>query len=338
VSTPVVLGLDFGGTKVAAAVSSADDGRLRGEATVATDPARGARWNLEHGIRAALRLLDDVVPGRPPVAVAATTFGIPREAGVALAPAIPGWEELALGKELALAFECDAVEVVTDVKAAAAVEARDGALAGHDPGLYLNLGTGLAAAIVCDGLVVTGANGAAGEIGYNLVRRDGDAQLSMLEHLVSGIGLAATAKRRGGGALSAEQVFLQAEANPQLAALVEEFVDELGFHLVNLAVAVDPSRIAVGGGMVRSWPRLEGPLRRALDESVPFPPELVVGAFPYDAALRGAVSLAVETAAGGMTKEGERASMDDRRNGAQRRPESVTIESTVARRPRRDRT
>ena len=227
------------------------------------------------------------------------------------------------------------MEVVTDVKAAAAVEGRDGALAGHDPGLYLNLGTGLAAAIVCDGRVVAGANGAAGEIGYNLVRRGGDAELSMLEHLVSGIGLAATARRRGGVALSAEQVF--AEANPQLAGLVEEFVDELGFHLVNLAVAIDPSRIAVGGGMVRSWPRLKGSLRRALDESVPFPPELVVGAFPYDAALRGAVSLAVETAASGMTKEGGGASMDDRRNGAQRRPESVTIEITVAR-PRRDRT
>jgi glucokinase len=160
----------------------------------------------------------------------------------------------------------------------------------------------------------------------------------MLEHLVSGIGIAATAKRRGGGELSAEQVFVQADENPRLAGLVEQFVDELGFHLVNLAVAVDPSRIAVGGGMVRSWPRLEGPLRRALDESVPFPPDLVVGAFPYDAALRGAVSLAVETAAGGMTKEGERASMNDRRNGAQTRPESVTIESTVAGRPRRDRT
>jgi glucokinase len=332
VSTPVVLGLDFGGTKVAAAVASAD-GRRLAEATVATDPSRGARWNLEHGIGAALRLLDDAVPGRPPVAVAATTFGIPGATGVALAPAIPGWEELGLARELAQAFECDAVQVVTDVKAAAAVEARDGALAGHDPALYLNLGTGLAAAIVCGGRVLTGANGAAGEIGYNLLRGGGDREASMLEHLVSGIGLAATATRRGGVALSAEEVFVQAEANSELARLVEEFVQELGFHLVNLAAAVDPSRIAVGGGMVRSWPRLEGPLRRALDESVPYPPELVVGAYPYDAALVGAVSLAVDAAA-----TAGRAGMDNRRKGARTRPKSVTIESTVAGRPRRDRT
>jgi glucokinase len=159
----------------------------------------------------------------------------------------------------------------------------------------------------------------------------------MLEHLVSGVGLAATAMRREGRPLTAEDVFRQADANPRLARLVEEFVDELCFHIVNLAVAVDPARIAVGGGMVRSWERFEGPLRRALDGSVPFPPELVVGAYPYDAPLRGAVSLALEAAVDSTTKEGGRAGDDGWRKGAQPRPESVTIESTVAGRPGRNR-
>src|SRR2546423_316222 len=52
--------------------------------------------------------------------------------------------------------------------AAAAAEVRHGALAGHDPALYLNLGTGLAAALVVGGRVVNGRHGAAGEIAYNL--------------------------------------------------------------------------------------------------------------------------------------------------------------------------
>ena len=34
--------------------------------------------------------------------------------------------------------------------------------------MYLNLGTGLSTALVIGGQVVAGANGAAGEIGYNL--------------------------------------------------------------------------------------------------------------------------------------------------------------------------
>ena len=61
------------------------------------------------------------------------------------------------------------MRVATDVKAAATAEARWGALAGYDPAIYLNLGTGLGAAIVVDGRVVKGAHGASGEIGYNLV-------------------------------------------------------------------------------------------------------------------------------------------------------------------------
>lgn len=53
----------------------------------------------------------------------------------------------------------------------------------------------------------------------------------------------------------------------------------------------------VAGGMARSWPRLEAPLRRALDANVPYPPELVLGVYPFDAALVGAVALGVEAAA-----------------------------------------
>ncbi len=281
----VVVGLDFGGTKIAAAVADVEGRRLR-ETTVDTDPARGAGWNLRHGIDAALGLLD----GHEPAAVGACTFGIPAHHGVGLAPAINGWEGLALGRELTAAFRCEAVRLATDVKAAAAAEARAGALVGHDPGIYVNLGTGLAVAIVVDGRVLEGAHGAAGEIGYSL-RRSGDGNL---EELVSGIGLAAEARRRTGLDLSAAEVFAREDEDTRLQELLDEFVEELAFHLVNLAISVDPTRIAVGGGLVRSWERLGPPLERALADAVPFPPELVVAAFPFDASLAGAISLAVE--------------------------------------------
>jgi glucokinase len=281
----VVAALDFGGTKIAAAVAD-EHGRRLAETMVPTDPARGAQWNFRRGLDAARSLLD----GRLPAAVGACTFGIPVAHGVALAPAIAGWEKLELAAELVTAFDCEAVRLATDVKAAAAVEVRDGALAGHDPAIYLNLGTGLAVALVVDGRVVMGANGAAGEIGYSL-RRSAEGRL---EPLVSGLGLAAEAERRTGRRLSAADVFAAEASDPQLGELVDEFVAELSFQLVNLAVAIDPSRIAVGGGMARAWERIAVPLRAALEESVPFPPELVPAAFPFDAPLVGAIALAVE--------------------------------------------
>jgi hypothetical protein len=56
-------------------------------------------------------------------------------------------------------------------------------------------------------------------------------------------------------------------------------------------------RIAVGGGLVKSWDRIEPVLRAALRSGPPFPPELVVGQYPYDAPLIGAIALAVGAAA-----------------------------------------
>ncbi|GLZ79268.1 glucokinase [Actinorhabdospora filicis] len=289
-SEPVVLGLDFGGTKIALAVCDAGGARL-GSVTIPTRPAEGARAVFTRTVAAARELL----AGRLPAAVGAATFGIPGDGGVDLAPAVPGWEHLALARELGAAFEGAAVRVVTDVKAAAGIEAGSGALAGCDPGLYLNLGTGLAVAIVAGGVVLNGRNGASGEIGYNL-RALADVGVPPngrvpLEDTVSGRALA-----EGAAALRPAAPHLGAaldSGDPAVGRLLGAFVGELAFHLVNLAIAVDPARIAVGGGMVRSWRHLHDGLRRALDAAVPYPPELVPARYPFDGPLRGALALAL---------------------------------------------
>ena len=370
-NSPVVLGFDFGGTKIATAVCDLKGNRLA-SATVCTGagsgapaasepgaagpaaagPAsdRGAQAIFGRGIQAARDLLAASAPGRELAAVGAATFGIPFEDRVELAPAIDGWESLALGRELRAAFEGAEVRMATDAKAAATAEVRWGALNGCDPGVYLNLGTGLAAAIVIGGQVVSGGNGAAGEIGYNL-RAVSDVGRSLgrrmpLEDVVSGQGLARQASRRwpgrpgpggsgragnvpaesalagpgpggsglagyglsgpghGGpadhaaGQLTAEDICAAAPGDPELDELVTSFVNELAFHLVNLAICINPVRISVGGGMVRSWARIRPQLEQALRAGVPYPPELVVAQFPYDAPLLGAVALAVDAAQG----------------------------------------
>jgi glucokinase len=298
---PVVLGLDFGGTKIAVTVCDLQGNRL---AVATADTGRDhARTVLKRGITAARGLLSAAAPDSELAAVGAATFGIPHDDRVDLAPTIDGWESLALGRELREAFPAAAVRLATDAKAAAAAECRWGALRGCDPGIYLNLGTGLSAALVTGGQVVTGGNGAAGEIGYNL-RTISDVGLdlagrTMLEEMVSGQALA----RRAGGQpgrsrqLTAADVFGAGAGDTALRKLVAEFTAELAFHLVNLAILVNPVRIAVGGGLVRSWNQLGPPLQAALSAGVPFPPELVVASFPYDAPLLGAVALAVDAAA-----------------------------------------
>jgi len=344
IQAPVVLGLDFGGTKIAAAVCRLDGTRL-GSATVSSGGELGARASFDRGIATARDLLASTAPGVPLAAVGVSTFGIPFDDRVELAPAISGWDELPLGRELRAAFPGTVVRMATDAKAAAAAEVRWGALANCDPAIYLNLGTGLSAALVSGGQVIGGANGAAGEIGYNLraladVGRALDDRVP-LEDMISGQALARRATALGrtpdgpapipdapaptpdapaptpdapapipdapapipdgpdsqdGRPLAAADVLTASTAEPDLDQLASEFVAELAFHVVNLAILVNPVRIAVGGGLVRSWDRLRPGLERALSAGVPFPPELVTARFPADAPLIGAVALAADAA------------------------------------------
>jgi glucokinase len=295
----VVLGLDFGGTKIAGAVCDMTGFRL-GSMTIDTRAADGAQTSLERGLLAARSLLDTSAGGRPLAAVGACTIGIPSENGISLAPTIPGWGALVLDRELRRVFEGAEIRLATDVKAAAQAEAEWGALAGCDPGIYLNLGTGLAVAIVANGAVVAGSHGAAGEIGYNLRHLTDVGQLLddrlPLEGAVSGMALTRAARNVFPTAESAAAIFERAADNPWVARLVTDFIAELSYHLVNLAIAVDPARIVVGGGMVRSWDQLYGGLREALDAAVPFPPDLVRADFPFDAPLMGALALGLAAA------------------------------------------
>jgi glucokinase len=293
-----VLGMDIGGTKVALAVCGLD-GRCVAEEEVPTLPLEGGPTVLARAISAARALFARVEADHQLAAIGISTIGVPLDSGVELAPAIPGWEGVGLARAVGTAFGVP-VKVATDVKAAAAAEARWGALAGSDPAIYLNLGTGLAAAIVVGGRVVEGAHGAAGEIGYNVMDAThvglGIGARPMLEDTVSGMALAANGSRAFGYTVDAGQVFEAAKVDSEFDAMVGHMLAVLGPHLVNLSIALDPARIAVGGGMVRSWGRLQGPLERALKADVPYPPELVQAAYPFNAPLVGAVSIAAEAA------------------------------------------
>jgi glucokinase len=289
----VLLGVDFGGSKIALAVVD-DAGERLGQAVLPVTPTDSAQQHFDRAVARAHRLLAEVAPDRLLAAVGACTFGIPRVDRIDLAPNIAGWEQLAFGRRLQLAFPDARIMMATDVKAAAAYEAEHGALVGHDPGLYLNLGTGLAAAIVTHGVVLTGRHGAAGEIGYNL-RHIGDGKDEVrLEEVVSGKALAAAGAALPGGVAS---LLDRATDDPRAARLRSAFLDELAYHLVNLAIAVDPARVVVGGGMVRSWDQLRPALESALADAVPFPPEVVPAAHPYDAPLRGALVMAASAVA-----------------------------------------
>jgi glucokinase len=302
--TGILLGIDIGGTNVS--VGTADqDGRPLRSTRIPTDAQDGADAMLPRVLAAARDLAAGSVGDWdvPLVAVGLVCPGIVRSEGVLLSPNAPGWGAVQLAAAARTAFPGVPVAIMNDVKAAALAEVAHGALADVHCGIYVNLGTGIAAAIVLDGEVVNGANGAAGEIGYQipdagapLAHADGHAPL---EEAVSGKAIAARVSAVLGRTVSVPEAFALAAADHRVREVVDSALDLLATHVANLAVAVDPQRIVIGGGLVRQadviLPRLVAAVRRV----VPFPPQVVVAASPDDAALAGALELAARTAAGG---------------------------------------
>jgi glucokinase len=292
VTEPYVLAVDFGGTKAnIAAVDGA--GRTLAAQRLPMLPERGAEQALVRTLDAARALIAEVGADRLGAAGVASP-GIVHRDGVLLAPNVPGWSGLRLQDRFEEALGVATV-CATDVKAATLAEARWGQLRGVPTGMHLNIGTGIAVGVLVGGSVLTGAHGAAGEIGYNLRRVDGHSGphegRAPLEEWSGGRAIGERGRSIGGDG-SAASVFGKARTDPTARAFLTETLGELGLHLANAAILVDPARITVGGGMVESAEQVLPPLAEVLRRAVPFPPELVVARFAQDGALVGAAALA----------------------------------------------
>lgn len=287
-----VLGIDFGGTKVALCLD--DAGSVMVSDRIPIWSGDTAREVVDRTIAAARRMLDACVA--PVTAVGIVTPGIVHDHRIELAPNVDGWSQLSLRDHFVDGLDIPLVVVGNDVKAAALAEATTGALVGVDPGLYLNLGTGIAAAMFVNGTVVQGAHGASGEIGYGTVGAGGEldwsGQGAPLEEHVGGRGLGECGSQLFGTDGSARSILELARTDAEASAFLRERVDELARHILTCALLLDPHRVVVGGGMSRATKLILHPLRARLESAMAFPPEIVESSFGADASLRGAVELA----------------------------------------------
>lgn len=300
-----VLGIDFGGTKVALGTAN-PSGRILARCRLATHAEEGASAVMRRTLTEARSLVAETgkAGGGRLVAAAAVTPGVVMGDRVELSPNLPGEESLALKRLLQEGLQIDHVGVANDVKAAGEAEARWGSLVDADPALFLNLGTGLSAAVIVGGRVVLGARGAAGEVAYTLHNTFDDLVAAQdeprapLEELIGGRALGERATRLFGAQMDAADLFGAAASDPRARLVVDEALSELALHLANWSVLLDPARVAVGGGLMHSAELILSVLRFKLGHLVPYPPEIVPAQFIQDGALRGAIALAVRTAAG----------------------------------------
>ncbi len=264
-----VLGLDIGGTKLAAGVVDSAGG-VRSfvvESTNAEDgPERGIERLFELG-RAAVR-----EAGIDWAEVAAVGIGaggpLDPGRGVLIAPPhLPGWRDVPLGARAEEAFGLP-VTVENDATAAAAGEHRFGAGVGTSHMVYLTISTGVGGGVVLEGRLYRGASGNGGELGHVTVdcagrRCRGCGRLGCLEAYVSGTSIAERAGEAGMGDVQARDVAAAARAGDPVATEVwRGTTDALACGLTSIVNLFEPELVVLGGGVVSgTGEQLLGPVR-----------------------------------------------------------------------------
>jgi glucokinase len=316
VSARRAVGIDVGGTKIAA-LRLSSDGSVD-TAKVFPTPASDQEAALP-AIEAAVAAVMD----RDVVAIGIGMAGlIDVRRGVLLMTPNLVWRDIPLGEHVRTTFDVP-VTVDNDATAAAWAESRLGASRGHDDSLFVGVGTGIGGGIVAGGRIVRGAHGLAGEIGHVIVEQGGPlcgcGNRGCWEQVASGLAIA----RAGAGVVedhpnsaiarladgdpervTGELVTEAARTGDAVAGrILTEVGRRLGEGVAGLANILDPEIVVIGGGASEAGEVLLAPLRTAFTASLegadvrPDVP-IVPASLGNDAGAIGAGLLALDAVAG----------------------------------------
>jgi predicted NBD/HSP70 family sugar kinase len=290
----LVLGVDFGSRMVRAALSdlagevrAREEIRSRGSVEERIDALASTCSSLLRRSKLPGDLLENAVVALPAVVS-------PVDGSVSSAD-LPGLGSADLREQLEQALHVG-VTLENDVNLAALGEQRHGVAQGADDFAFLLVGAGLGAAIVVGGKLHRGRNGAAGEI--DAVRNGRPDDVDPCAAAISKYAeeLAAGKETVLEPPFEARELFAAArEGDGVAAAVVEEAARRIALHVLPLAATLDLPLVVLGGSLGGNADLLE-PVRRHLQEWVPFAPRVEVSALGEAAVLEGALAEGVDTA------------------------------------------
>lgn len=304
-------GIDLGGTKLAAAAFS-NDGEIlhRESAQLAGSEGRDVGALI---IETASRLRTDHGCDATGVCIP----GLYRSAsGTVWAPNIPGWDNYPLLDEMQSSSpRSHRIRIDSDRAAYILGETWKGAARGAADAIFLAVGTGIGAGILCDGKIVRGTGDVAGAIGWLAVDRPFApryVQHGCFEDQASGPGLVRVAHDlmaqdpayKGpllkGDDLTTSEIFAAFDQSDPVAIKVLENAIELwGMAAANLVSLFNPQMIVFGGGIFgpasQFLQRIEAQARKWAQPIAINQVRFVTSALGPDAGLYGAGRLAMET-------------------------------------------
>ncbi|HET9507449.1 MAG TPA: ROK family protein [Gaiellaceae bacterium] len=312
----LALGLDVGGTKLAAGVVDAD-GVVHSFVLEPTHGEEGHTAVLERLFRLGERAVAE--SGLPWERIDRVGIGcggpLDAERGVVLGPPhLPGWLDVPVTALAEVAYGRPAV-LENDATAAAAAEHRYGAGAGTRNMVYLTISTGVGGGIVIEGALYRGSMGNGGELGHVTVDCDGRpchgcGRLGCLEAYVSGTSIAERAREALAEATepsvlaaldepTAADVAAAARAGDALAAEVwDATTTALACGVTSIVNLFEPEAVVLGGGVTRSGEQLLAPVRETVRTSAMGPAgrgaTVVLSALGDRAGVVGAAAIAFD--------------------------------------------
>ncbi|WP_312148292.1 MULTISPECIES: ROK family protein [Paenibacillus] len=262
-----VVGIDLGGTKIAAALFDSKGTVLKRE-LMETAGARTAKEVVQRMID----MIRSVSEGRPLTGVGLASPGaVNSQDGIVIhGTNLPEWDNVPLKHwmELELGVE---VKVVNDANAAAWGEYVRGAGKGADNMVYVTFSTGIGAGIVIDGKLLLGKNSFAGELGHNIIDPNGTecscGRFGCWEVFASGTAIRDMALRSmesrpsmitelaniNGEKITSRHVFEAMALNDPVAVeVIDRSIHYMALGLANAVHTFNPDRIVIGGGVSKA--------------------------------------------------------------------------------------
>ncbi|HEY4387359.1 MAG TPA: ROK family transcriptional regulator [Ktedonobacteraceae bacterium] len=176
-----------------------------------------------------------------------------------------------------------------------------------DSFVFLTVGTGVGMGIIINGALYRGSHGSGGEIGFlplgtlSVLNTDDETSATyrgILEVAISATGVVRSALDHGmTPPLTAKEIFAAARAGDQIAQdVVEQEGKQLALAIAAITAILDPSLIVLGGGIGHNIDLLCEPIKRRLQEIIPFQPRIVASSLGEDIVLLGAIATALTVA------------------------------------------
>ena len=263
-----VFGVDIGGTTVKIGIFT-DDGKLLDKWEIPTRTDEGGQYILSDIAESVEdRRVEMGIDKKDVLGVGMGVPGPVRADGTVLRCVNLGWGIFNVEEELSK-LTGYVVKAGNDANMAALGEMWQGGGKGHRNIVMVTLGTGVGGGIIINGKMISGVNGAGGEIGHICVNdseteKCGCGNTGCLEQYTSATGIVRSAnillnttdkpsKLRTVQYISAKEIFDAAKDGDELAAsLVENHGKVLGKALAQIACVVDPEIFVIGGGVSRA--------------------------------------------------------------------------------------